>query len=61
MIIKTPGAARAERTPNGPRARIRANAGTVPPAKTKITWKQAFLRFIWPRRKNVLLGLLLIV
>ena len=46
---------------NGSRASIRANAGTMPETKAKVTWRQAFVRFIWPRRKNVLIGLLLIV
>ncbi len=33
----------------------------MPETKAKVTWRQAFVRFIWPRRKNVLIGLLLIV
>ncbi|MBL7984070.1 MAG: ABC transporter ATP-binding protein [Flavobacteriales bacterium] len=33
----------------------------MPEARTHITWKQAFGRFIWPRRKHVAIGLLLIV
>ncbi len=53
--------ARAERTPNGPRARIRAAAGELPKAKSTVTWRMAFRQFIWPRRKNVFIGLVLIV
>lgn len=60
-ILRPGRMARAERTANGPRARIRVNAGTLPPAKIKVSWGQAFKRFIWPRRKNVLIGLGLIV
>jgi ABC-type multidrug transport system fused ATPase/permease subunit len=33
----------------------------MPETNAKITWKQAFVRFIWPRRKNVLIGLVLII
>ena len=33
----------------------------MPETKAKVTWRQAFVRFIWPRRKNVLIGLVLIV
>src|SRR5690606_19667166 len=54
-------AARAERTPNGPKARIRAKAGTPPNAERKITWRKAFAQYIWPRRRNVFIGLVLIV
>ncbi|MCB9183500.1 MAG: ABC transporter ATP-binding protein [Flavobacteriales bacterium] len=54
-------AARAERTPNGPKARIRAKAGTPPKAERKITWRKAFAQYIWPRRRNVFIGLVLIV
>lgn len=53
--------ARAERTPNGPKARIRAKAGTPPKAERKITWRKAFAQYIWPRRRNVFIGLVLIV
>lgn len=60
-ILKPGRKARAERSSNGPRATIRANAGPMPEAKTKVTWGQAFRKFIWPRRKNVLIGLVLIV
>jgi subfamily B ATP-binding cassette protein MsbA len=52
---------RAERTPNGPNAKIRAAAGELPKAKSSVTWGMAFRQFIWPRRKHVLLGLILIV
>lgn len=52
---------RAERTPNGPKAKIRAMAGELPKAERKVTWRTAFRQFIWPRRKNVLIGLVLIV
>ena len=52
---------RAERTPNGPKATIRAKAGELPKAERKVTWRTAFWRYIWPRRKHMLLGLLLIV
>jgi len=52
---------RAERTPNGPRAKIRAAAGHLPNAKRTVTWRTAFRQFIWPRRKNVFIGLVLIV
>ena len=60
-VLRSDRQARAERTSIGPRASIRANAGAPPPAKTKVTWGQAFKRFIWPRRRNVLIGLLLII
>lgn len=60
-ITKTTRAARAERTPNGPRATIRAKAGEQPKAERRVTWRKAFRDFIWPRRKNILLGLVLIV
>ena len=52
---------RAERTPNGPRAQIRAAAGELPKARSTVTWRTAFWQFIWPRRRHVLLGLGLIV
>ena len=52
---------RAERTPNGPKATIRAKAGELPKAERKVTWRTAFWQYIWPRRKYMLLGLLLIV
>ncbi|MBL8002471.1 MAG: ABC transporter ATP-binding protein [Flavobacteriales bacterium] len=52
---------RAERTPNGPKARIRANAGTPPKAERRVTWRKAFVQYIWPRRRNVFIGLVLIV
>jgi subfamily B ATP-binding cassette protein MsbA len=52
---------RAERTPNGPKARIRANAGTPPKAERRVTWRKAFAQYIWPRRRNVFIGLVLIV
>jgi len=57
---KMPGS-RAERTPNGPKAKIRAMAGELPKAERRVTWRSAFRQFIWPRRKNVLIGLILIV
>ena len=57
---KMPGS-RAERTPNGPKAKIRAMAGELPKAERRVTWRSAFRQFIWPRRKNVLIGLTLIV
>lgn len=57
---KLPGS-RAERTPNGPKAKIRAMAGELPKAERRVTWRSAFRQFIWPRRKNVLIGLALIV
>lgn len=57
---KLPGT-RAERTPNGPKAKIRAMAGELPKAERRVTWRSAFRQFIWPRRKNVLIGLALIV
>lgn len=57
---KLPGS-RAERTPNGPKAKIRAMAGELPKAERRVTWRSAFRQFIWPRRKNVLIGLVLIV
>lgn len=52
---------RAERTPNGPRSKIRVMAGELPKAERKVTWRTAFWQFVWPRRKNVLIGLVLIV
>ena len=52
---------RAERTPNGPRAQVRAQAGELPKAKPTVTLRTAFRQFIWPRRKNVFIGLVLIV
>ena len=52
---------RAERTPNGPRAKLRAAGGPLPKAKSSVTWRTAFRQFIWPRRKNVFIGLVLIV
>lgn len=52
---------RAERTPNDPKATIRAKAGELPKAERKVTWRTAFWQYIWPRRKHMLLGLLLIV
>jgi subfamily B ATP-binding cassette protein MsbA len=52
---------RAERIPNGPRAKARAAAGQLPNAKRTVTWRTAFRQFIWPRRKNVFIGLVLIV
>lgn len=52
---------RAERTPNSPRAQMRAAAGDLHAAKPNVTWRTAFIQFIWPRRKHVLLGLVLIV
>lgn len=52
---------RAERIPNGPKAKIRAMAGELPKAERRVTWRTAFHQFIWPRRKNVLIGLALIV
>ncbi|MBX2973894.1 MAG: ABC transporter ATP-binding protein, partial [Flavobacteriales bacterium] len=36
-------------------------AGELPKAERKVTWRTAFRQFIWPRRKNVLIGLVLIV
>ncbi|MBL7953575.1 MAG: ABC transporter ATP-binding protein [Flavobacteriales bacterium] len=36
-------------------------AGELPKAERRVTWRSAFRQFIWPRRKNVLIGLALIV
>ncbi|MBL7946627.1 MAG: ABC transporter ATP-binding protein [Flavobacteriales bacterium] len=36
-------------------------AGELPKAERRVTWRSAFRQFIWPRRKNVLIGLVLIV
>lgn len=51
---------RAERSP-GPKAKLRAMGGELPRAERKVTWRTAFRQFIWPRRKNVFIGLVLIV
>lgn len=40
---------------------MRAAAGKLPKAKSSVTWRTAFSQFIWPRRKHVMLGLVLIV
>ncbi|HEY0976439.1 MAG TPA: ABC transporter ATP-binding protein [Flavobacteriales bacterium] len=40
---------------------MRAQAGDLPRAKQTVTWRTAFHQYIWPRRKNVLIGLVLIV
>ncbi len=40
---------------------MRAAAGELPKAKSSVTWGMAFRQFIWPRRKNVFIGLVLIV
>lgn len=53
--------ARAERSGGGPKAKIRAMAGELPKAERKVTWRAAFKAYIWPRRKHLLLGLVLIV
>lgn len=60
LIIKTPGASRAERTPNIARSRQRAAVEGTPKAKPDMNWRKAFQRYIWPRRKHMLLGLLLV-
>lgn len=36
-------------------------AGELPKAERRVTWRSAFRQFIWPRRRNVLIGLALIV
>ncbi len=48
---------RADGGPNGPNAK----AGDLPKTKPTVTWRTAFRQFIWPRRKNVFIGLVLIV
>ena len=53
--------ARAERIPSLARSRMRAAADGLPPSTRTMTWRKAFWQFIWPRRKNVLIGLVLIV
>ena len=40
---------------------MRAAGGELPKAKSSVTWRTAFRQFIWPRRKNVLIGLVLIL
>jgi len=40
---------------------MRAAGGELPKAKSSVTWRTAFRQFIWPRRKNVFIGLVLIV
>ncbi|QQR88387.1 MAG: ABC transporter ATP-binding protein [Flavobacteriales bacterium] len=40
---------------------MRAAGGSLPKAKPSVTWRTAFRQFIWPRRKNVFIGLVLIV
>ena len=40
---------------------MRAAAGELPKAKSRVTWGMAFRQFIWPRRKHVFIGLLLII
>jgi subfamily B ATP-binding cassette protein MsbA len=40
---------------------MRAAADGLPPSTRTMTWRKAFWQFIWPRRKNVLIGLVLIV
>lgn len=52
---------RAERISKGPRAQVRANADELPTTKSTVTWRTAFRQYIWPRRKNVFIGLVLIV
>jgi subfamily B ATP-binding cassette protein MsbA len=39
---------------------MRAAAGELPKAEKKMTWRKAFWQFIWPRRRHVMLGLVLI-
>ncbi len=51
---------RAERTPSASRSRQRAAQAALPETGTRMTWKQAFRQFIWPRRRHVLVGLVLI-
>jgi len=40
---------------------VRANADELPTTKSTVTWRTAFRQYIWPRRKNVFIGLVLIV
>lgn len=63
-MIPTPSklpTARAERAGSGPKAKIRAMAGELPKAERKVTWRAAFQAYIWPRRRQLLIGLVLIV
>ena len=40
---------------------MRAATANEPKREKRMTWKRAFWQFIWPRRKNVLIGLVLII
>ena len=63
-MIPTPSklpTARAERAGSGPKAKIRAMAGELSKAERKVTWRAAFQDYIWPRRRQLLIGLVLIV
>ena len=63
-MIPTPSklpTARAERAGSGPKAKIRAMAGELSKAERKVTWRAAFQAYIWPRRRQLLIGLVLIV
>ncbi len=60
ILPKTPGA-RADRTPNAARSKMQADRKDLPQAATSMSWKRAFWQFIWPRRKHVFIGLVLII
>ena len=53
--------ASAERIPDRPSARDPDQNGKPNKRMRKVTWRTAFWQYIWPRRKHMLLGLLLIV
>ncbi|MCC7501406.1 MAG: ABC transporter ATP-binding protein [Flavobacteriales bacterium] len=40
---------------------MRAATANEPKRERRMTWKKAFWQFIWPRRKNVFIGLVLII